>query len=375
MEELLEIQKFLSVDARLDLKSVAVSDVLGKKMPHTSGEFAVDNAVPFISSPALSGSPESRCLINECPKLIHSLFCLTMDYDKVIAKEALLALVNVSADERGARMLIAEAPNLVQMSVRFILDEDSPLADAWAMLLSNCSRPEQLVETIVDDLLAKDDTLNQLVSAFTRIDYNKHKCHLNYLGPIFSNVSQTARVRAILCSADSDLLLRLLTFASHASTLRRGGVIGMLKNVCFDSARHAWLLNEVNVLPYLLLPLAGPEEFSDEDNDMFPVELQYLDADKERESDPDLRKILLESLAQLCATRAARDLLRKRGVYEILRELHKFECGKSGDRQALLACENVVDVLIRTEEEIGEDNLKELKIPDEIEEKFNKELE
>lgn len=79
-------------------------------------------------------------------------------------------------------------------------------------------------------------------------------------------------------------------------------------------------------------------------------------------------------MAQLCATRTARDYLRKKGTYEILRELHKFECSELGDKLALLACENVVDILIRTEEEIGEDNLKELSIPGEYVDKFNNEL-
>lgn len=53
-----------------------------------------------------------------------------------------------------------------------------------------------------------------------------------------------------------------------------------MKNICFDSTRHEWLLHELKVLPYLLLPLAGPEEFSDEDNDMFPTELQVKNKDK-----------------------------------------------------------------------------------------------
>ena len=72
-----------------------------------------------------------------------------------------------------------------------------------------------------------------------------------------------------------------------------------------------------------------------------------MGTDKTREADPDLRKILLESLAQLCATRTARDYLRKMGTYEILRELHKWECTEEGDPNVLLACENVVDILIR----------------------------
>lgn len=77
------------------------------------------------------------------------------------------------------------------------------------------------------------------------------------------------------------------------------------------------------------------------------LNFQFLGADKKRESDPDLRKMLLESLAQLCATRKSRDYLRSQGVYEILRELHKFECTEDGDPLALLACEKVVDILIR----------------------------
>lgn len=57
--------------------------------------------------------------------------------------------------------------------------------------------------------------------------------------------------------------------------------------------------------------------------------------------------MLLESLAQLCATRKSRDFLRDNGVYEILRELHKWECTDDGDKLALIACEKVVDILIR----------------------------
>lgn len=57
--------------------------------------------------------------------------------------------------------------------------------------------------------------------------------------------------------------------------------------------------------------------------------------------------MLLESLGQLCATTKSREILRKNGTYEILRELHKWECTDNGDPACLLACENVVDILIR----------------------------
>lgn len=56
--------------------------------------------------------------------------------------------------------------------------------------------------------------------------------------------------------------------------MRRAGAIGVFKNICFDSSRHEYLLEELNVLPFILLPLTGPEEYSDDDNDKLPIELQ-----------------------------------------------------------------------------------------------------
>lgn len=57
------------------------------------------------------------------------------------------------------------------------------------------------------------------------------------------------------------------------------------------------------------------------------------------------RIILLEALAQLCTTRKGREILRTQNTYIILREYHKWE----QDKNALLTCENVVDILIRYE--------------------------
>ena len=55
------------------------------------------------------------------------------------------------------------------------------------------------------------------------------------------------------------------------------------------------------------------------------------------------RLMLLEALNQLCATKVVREMLRKANTYLILREFHKWE----KDKNCLLACENVVDILIK----------------------------
>ena len=63
---------------------------------------------------------------------------------------------------------------------------------------------------------------------------------------------------------------------------------------------HEWLLGDsVDLLPRLLLPLAGPEEFDDDDMEKLPDDLQYLPPDKSREPDPDIRIMLLEAVYQV----------------------------------------------------------------------------
>ncbi|PCH39617.1 hypothetical protein WOLCODRAFT_168043 [Wolfiporia cocos MD-104 SS10] len=59
----------------------------------------------------------------------------------------------------------------------------------------------------------------------------------------------------------------------------------------------------MDILPYLLLPLAGPEEFDLEDQELLPAVLQFLPPAKTREPDPVLRLTHVETLLLLCTTR------------------------------------------------------------------------
>lgn len=70
----------------------------------------------------------------------------------------------------------------------------------------------------------------------------------------------------------------------------------------------------------------------------------------------------------LCRTRQPRIFVRDNGTYLILREYHKWE----KDARLILATENVVDVLIRTEDEIGVNDLASVDVPSDMAEKFNK---
>ena len=76
--------------------------------------------------------------------------------------------------------------------------------------------------------------------------------------------------------------------------------------------------DDVDLLPALLLPLAGPEQFDEEDMQKLHEDLQYLPDDKKREEDPDIRRILLEALMKV------EDLLSNNSG-EVMHMHHSFE--------------------------------------------------
>jgi len=95
-----------------------------------------------------------------------------------------------------------------------------------------------------------------------------------------------------LMNRDHNIIQSLLPWIESKHLIRKGGIIGTLKNCTFELEDHEWLLSpQVDLLPSLLLPLAGPEKFDDEDNAKLPIKLQHLPKMKMRESDSQIRCI------------------------------------------------------------------------------------
>ncbi|KAJ3041325.1 hypothetical protein HK097_002289 [Rhizophlyctis rosea] len=133
----------------------------------------------------------------------------------------------------------------------------------------------------------------------------------------------------------------------HEDKIRRGGCISAVKNGAFDVDGHEGLLfdEELNLLPYLLLPLSGPEEYTDEEMDGMPDELQLLEDDKKREPDPKLRVKLIETLLLFATTRKGRDYLRAKKVYPVIQKLHLQE--QSDEVKEVI--ERLVNMIMRDE--------------------------
>ncbi|NXT51733.1 HGH1 protein, partial [Pluvianellus socialis] len=72
--------------------------------------------------------------------------------------------------------------------------------------------------------------------------------------------------------------------------------------------------------------------------------------------------------SQLTATKAGRRLVREKGTYLVLRELHGWE----REPEVLAACEKLIQVLIGDEPGPGMENLLEVTVPEEVEQQLQR---
>ncbi|KAM8786646.1 protein HGH1 homolog [Rhynchonycteris naso] len=342
--EAAKLLPFLEPGARADLQEEAARHVL-----------------------ALTGSGQGRTLLAGQAALLRALVELAAAPAPAPARDASRALVNLAADSGLHDPLLAAEPGLPARLLGRALDPQWPWAEEAAAVLANLSREPAPCASLMEVLTALEpgeSGLERLVRALCTPGYNA-RAPLHYLGPVLSNLSQRPAARAFLLDPDRCVVQRLLPLTQYPdSTVRRGGVVGTLRNCCFEHRHHEWLLGpEVDILPFLLLPLAGPEEFSEEEMERLPVDLQYLLPDKQREPDADIRKMLIEAIMLLTATAPGRQQVRDQGAYLILRGLHSWE----PESDVQLTCEKLIQVLIGDEPERGMENLLEVQVPEGVE--------
>lgn len=229
------------------------------------------------------------------------------------------------------------------------------------MLFANLAKSDHSIKllslqrkSIPKPLSTSPYAITQLLDLFVKSaasSYNP-KADFDYLSYFFADMAQHPDARSYFVTEhkqDDNVipLTKIIVFTEHKSVVRRRGVASTIKNVAFSVDAHGRLLDprEINLLPYVMLPLMGPEEYSDEDTEGMPEECQLLPPDKEREEDVEILKIHLETLLLLTTTKEGREVLREKQVYPVVRECH-LRVEDEGVRDA---CDRVVQVIMRDE--------------------------
>ncbi len=229
------------------------------------------------------------------------------------------------------------------------------------MLLANLSKSPLLDRLITlarstpagkPPISTSTNAMDQLMDCFVKETPNKSAEAYDYLSYVLADLSrhEAGRKYFLTKQAYDEVvpITKVTVFTDeHRSQVRRKGVASTLKNVCFETSTHEFMLSESggNTLPYVLLPLAGNEELSDDDTEGMLADLQLLPPDKERDSDPEILVTHLETLLLLSTSREGRETMRKAKVYPIIRECHlhvEYERVRE-------ACDRLVQVLLRDE--------------------------
>ncbi|TVY80559.1 Protein HGH1-like protein [Lachnellula suecica] len=318
-------------------------------------QLAVENLVPFsLSQPAIFKTNELLP--------IKDLKLLVRDY-KEIAKNAITILINLSTDQEILENLASDKEFINTLLGR-VTNPEEPNANLLAMLLANLAKWDELKYILSlerpapDNLKSNNIAFDQLLDLFVKGadgTYNKD-ADFDYLSYFFADVAKHAEGRKyfITKQAYDDVvpLTKLTVFTEHKSDIRRKGVASTIKNVAFEIEEHPAFLAEdqINILPYLLLPITGNEEYDEEETLSMLPDLQLLPPDKERDSDPTIIQTHVETLTLLTTTREGRDTLREVKVYPIIRETHL----RVENEEVREACDRLVQVLMRDEE--GEEN-------------------
>ncbi|XP_065197076.1 protein HGH1 homolog [Sycon ciliatum] len=338
-----------------------LDELIGFLVPNTPSQIQ-DIALDYVVG--LTASADGFKILLDNHKVLFALLDL-LEVDALPSKDLVFrALVNMSADAALKRQFTSQS---LETLLDGVLSPGYVFADGACMILCNVTR-EEAGARMLWDIMARGgrqaEKLAELVDAFCNISFNTVKGTLDYAATLLSNVTQVPEARLALIDKQRCLLQRLLPFTGYqASKVRRGGIIGVVRNCCIDPACHDWLLGEdVSLLSHLLLPLAGPEEYSDEEMDKLPVDLQFLEPSKTREEDASIRKMLIEAINQLCSTRAGREVIKSLGTYYVMRELYNWE----KDAETRLTCRKLIDLLISDEPETGMENLRDVDVPADV---------
>jgi hypothetical protein len=212
--ELDELCDFLTPETRLDIKSVALHHVL-----------------------SLTGTAEGRQVLATCEKAINSLIKLAFSdkEQKSIIKDAFFSLINLTSNEVTSLQLLHKNKTLIAQLGEYVLNSESRFADIACGVLSNISRGKTPSELIYDTMESNANlSLDKFIQVFCLENFNNNNNNLDYLSPFICNLTQTERARKKILE-ETLLFKRLLPYTTYMRTaVRRGGIIGAIKNCCFD---------------------------------------------------------------------------------------------------------------------------------------------
>jgi hypothetical protein len=146
-----------------------------------------------------------------------------------------------------------------------------------------------------------------------------------YAAMILMNATMLPEGRAIFFATPDFFMPALLGDISSQNPIRKHGIIGVVRNLCFDQSKHDFLLNQARILLHVIRPLA-----------VRSIEANESAATMLRSAFPGIafgeiepvvvnRHNLLDTLLLLAQSEVGKHALVQHSVVIVLRELDEYE--------------------------------------------------
>ncbi|CAN6484608.1 unnamed protein product [Victoria cruziana] len=282
----------------------------------------------FLSSPSqqlkraavdivrgLTGTDDGlQALAQNSDKAVAALSGLLVE-NKEVAEPAAEALVNMSQNSvLSEKMVVA---GIVGKSMEMLSRKDPSLSRLSVMLLANLTQFDAGISSLLQVGDEKFEGLNllKLVRSFCRSHNDTKDDPFEHVSSILVNVSRTEAGRNLLLDPKRGLLKQIIPQFDSTSLLRTKGVLGTIRNCCFDAENqlHNLLLISEFLWPALLLPVAGKkmqQAYNEADVRKMPLELaSALSHEREPVDDPEIRLQAAEAIYMLAVQEAGRRAL------------------------------------------------------------------
>ncbi|XP_024515697.1 protein HGH1 homolog isoform X3 [Selaginella moellendorffii] len=316
----------------------------------------LDELLMFLSSPApnlrkaavdiiegLTGSDEGIAKLSTKLSILLPALVQLLAGNKLVAKPAAGALVNLSQDQEVGEMLLELGA--VASAMDQIGKQGQDVDKLMVMLLVNLTTLEPGARLLCEegDEKLKGLHMSRLVRLFSRTPeegmirklflYTTCVCCVGddayeHVGAILVNVSRTDLGRKLMLDTKRGLLKQVLRQCDSKSLVRRRGVIGTIRNCCFEAPSHLPSLLSLSELlwPCLILPAAGSKIYSEEERSKMPPELAVpLSIERQAEPDSQIRREALDALYLLIKQEAGFRAFWELGGADVLKSGYENE--------------------------------------------------
>lgn len=289
---------------------------------------------------AISADEKQAALLKD---FIPDILRLTSSQNKDVAKNAVITLINMTSNVPSVIDKLIELKAVTRLTDAVISPEPTFVHERL-MLLSNLTTQKSGVLQLLDlqDKELKGQRLLRLAVRFTtppestsipqavplrglNLIAESPNDEYEYAAMVLMNATLMPEARSIIYASPEFFMPTLLDAMSGDNPIRKQGIIGVIRNLCFDQKQHEYLIKKGNILPYLIKPLISK---TIEDN-LTAAEMLHKSFPTivfgDPEPIPENRFHILETLLLLTQSECGKSSLTGSNLVFVLRELDDYE--------------------------------------------------